>query len=77
MRPETALDWTAFGLLIVGALSWGYFVTDVNILDLLLERIWDPLDDVVFVLIAVSGVYWIGRVIAPRRATDRRDTSRR
>jgi uncharacterized protein len=75
MRPETALDWIAFGLLIVGALSWGYFVTDVNILDVFLERIWDPLDDVVFVLIAASGVYWLGRVIAPGLAADRRDRS--
>ena len=61
MRPETPLDWTAFTFLIIGAFAWGYFVTDVNILDLLLERIWDPLDDVVFVLIALSGLYWIVR----------------
>jgi uncharacterized membrane protein YuzA (DUF378 family) len=69
MRPETTLDWIAFGLLIVGALSWGYFVTDVNILDLLLERIWDPLDDVVFVAIAAAGLYWVGRVITSRAPT--------
>jgi uncharacterized protein len=69
MRPETAADWVAFVLLIVGAFSWGYFVTDVNVLDLVLEQIWDPLDDVVFVLIASSGVYWIGRVIGPRQRT--------
>jgi uncharacterized protein len=69
MRPETAVDWLAFALLIVGALSWGYFVSDVNILDLLLERIWDPLDDVVFVLIALAGVYWVWRVITSRAST--------
>jgi uncharacterized membrane protein YuzA (DUF378 family) len=67
MRPQNALDWTAFVFLIVGALSWGYFVTDVNILDVVLERIWDPLDDVVFVLIALSGLYWIARVIGGTR----------
>ncbi len=67
MRPETRLDWIAFTFLIIGALSWGYFVTDVNILDLLLERIWDPLDDVVFVLIAVSGLYWLFRAFGTRR----------
>ena len=67
MQPQTRLDWFAFAFLIIGAFSWGYFVTDVNILDLLLERIWDPLDDVVFVLIAVSGVYWVARVFAGRR----------
>ena len=67
MRPQTRLDWIAFTFLLVGAFSWGYFVTDVNILDELLERVWDPLDDVVFVLIALSGVYWIGRVASDRR----------
>jgi uncharacterized membrane protein YuzA (DUF378 family) len=68
VRPETRLDWIAFAFLIVGALSWGYFVTDVNILDQVLERIWDPLDDVVFVLIAASGVYWLVRALTSRRA---------
>lgn len=67
MRPENALDWTAFIFLIVGALSWGYFITDVNILDSVLERIWDPLDDVVFVLIALSGVYWVVRVLRTKQ----------
>ena len=67
MRPQTRLYWLAFTFLIVGAFSWGYFVTDVNILDALLERIWDPLDDVVFVLIALAGVYWVVRVVAGRK----------
>lgn len=62
MRPQARLDWIAFSFLLVGAFSWGYFVTDVNILDVVLERVWDPFDDVVFVLIALSGVYWIARV---------------
>ena len=44
----------------------GYFATDVNILDELLERIWDPLDGVVFILIALSGLYWIFRVFAAK-----------
>jgi len=64
MRPETKLDWIAFVLLLVGAFSWGYFVTDVNILDVVLERIWDPLDDVVFVAVAAAGLYWLGRVLS-------------
>jgi len=63
MRPQNKLDWTAFVFLLVGAFSWGYFVTDVNILDVVLERIWDPLDDLVFVAIAASGVYWLVRVV--------------
>jgi len=56
------LDWAAFVLLLIGAFAWGYFVTDVNILDRALEPIWDPLDDVVFLLIALAGVYWLARV---------------
>lgn len=63
MRPETTLDRIAFWLLIVGALAWGGFVWDVNVLDVVLERIWDPLDNVVFALIALSGLYATGRVL--------------
>jgi uncharacterized protein len=66
MRPQTPLDWVAFVFLLIGAFAWGYFVTDVNILDVLLEQIWDPLDDVVFILIALSGLYWIVRVFTTR-----------
>lgn len=66
MRPENALDWTAFVLLLIGAFSWGYFVTDVNILDVALEAIWDPLDDAIFVAIALSGLYWLVRVLGGR-----------
>lgn len=62
MRPQTTLDWVAFVFLLIGAFAWGAFVTDVNVLDVALEAIWDPLDDVVFVLIALSGLYWIWRV---------------
>jgi uncharacterized protein len=67
MRPENRLDWIAFVFLIIGAFSWMYFVTDQNILDLVLERFWDPLDDVVFILIGLSGIYWIYRVVTSRR----------
>lgn len=62
MHPQNTLDWIAFIFLLVGAFSWGYFITDVNILDVVLEPIWDPLDDVVFILIALSGIYWLVRV---------------
>lgn len=71
MRPETALDWTAFVLLLIGAFAWGYFITDVNILDVVLEQVWDPLDDAVFVLIAAAGVYWLVRVFASTARRDR------
>lgn len=70
MRPRNVLDWLAFVLLLVGAFSWGAFVTDVNVLDRGLEPIADPLDDVVCVLIALAGVYWIARVIAGDRKRD-------
>jgi uncharacterized protein len=66
MRPKTLPDWIAFVFLLIGAFSWAYFVTDVNILDVLLERIWDPMDDIVFVLIGISGVYWIWRAFFSR-----------
>lgn len=66
MRPETTLDWIAFWFLILGAFAWGYFVTDVNILDVALEPIWDPLDDLVFLLIAASGLYALVRAFSER-----------
>lgn len=71
MRPERPLDWIAFPFLLLGAFSWGYFVTDVNVLDVVLERIWDPLDDVVFLLTALSGLYWIVRVATGGRVRQR------
>lgn len=57
MRPETMLDWIAFWFVIIGALAWGWFAWDVNVLDLVLEKVWDPLDNIVFLLIAASGLY--------------------
>lgn len=75
MRPRTILDWVAFVFLLIGAFAWGYFVTDVNILDVALEAIWDPLDDIVFILIALSGLYWLVTVLA-RQATRQRDDVR-
>lgn len=66
MRPKNVPDWIAFVFLLIGAFSWGCFVTDVNILDKFLERIWDPLDDIIFILIALSGFYWLARVLGSK-----------
>lgn len=66
MKPENSLDWIAFSFLILGAFSWAYFMTDINILDLLLEKIWDPLDDLVFLLIGLFGIYWVVRVVTSK-----------
>lgn len=67
IRLGNALDKITFSLLIVGALAWGYFITDTNILDVALEAVWDPLDDVVFILIGLSGVYWLAKSLLPGR----------
>lgn len=67
MRPRNVLDWVAFVFLLIGALGWGFFVTDVNLLDVVLEAIWDPLDDLAFVLIFLSGVWWLYRAFGARR----------
>ncbi len=75
MRPQNTLDWVAFVFLLIGAFAWAAFVTDVNVLDRALEPIADPLDDAVFVLIGLSGIYWVGRVLGlgprPARQTGR------
>jgi len=43
--------------LIVGTFAWGFCVADTNVLDVVLEAIWDPLDDLVFILIFLSGLW--------------------
>lgn len=63
MRPQNPLDWVAFVLLLGGAGAWAAFVTDVNVLDRALEPIADPLDDAVFILIGLAGLYWLARVL--------------
>jgi hypothetical protein len=72
--PHNVLDWAAFVFLLVGAFAWGTFVTDVNVLDVVLERTWDPVDDLVFVLIFLSGLWCNFRVFGsrPRRRLGRR-----
>ncbi len=60
---KNALDWIAFVFLLIGAFAWGAFITEVNVFDVVLEAIWPPLDDLAFILIALSGLYWIIRVI--------------
>ncbi|MGH6916063.1 MAG: hypothetical protein ACREH3_20415, partial [Geminicoccales bacterium] len=62
---QNTLDRIAFVFLLIGAFAWGSFVTDVDILDRLLARIWDPLDGVVVLLIAASGLYGLARVLTP------------
>lgn len=71
MKPRNTLDWIAFVFLLIGAFAWGYFVTDVNILDVALEAIWDPLDDIVFILITLSGIYALVRAFVPTRPKTR------
>ncbi len=66
MRPQNTLDWIAFVFLIIGAFAWGFFVTDINILDVALEAIADPLDDLLFIVIFLSGLYWIFRALGER-----------
>jgi len=72
MRPQNVLDWVAFVFLLIGAFAWAAFVTDVNVLDRALEPIADPLDDVVFILIGLSGLYWLARILGLGRKPARR-----
>jgi hypothetical protein len=65
MSPRNAVDSMAFVLLLVAALSGGAFVTDVDVFDRGLEPNADALDDVVFILIAAAGMYWIARALGP------------
>lgn len=67
MRPQNVIDWIAFVFLVIGAFAWGFLVTDTNTLDVALEAIWDSLDDLVFILIFLSGLWWIYRSFAGRQ----------
>jgi uncharacterized membrane protein YuzA (DUF378 family) len=66
MKPQSTLDWIAFLFLLIGAFAWGAFDTDVNVQDVGLEAIWDPLDNIVFVIIGVSGIYLLVRALQSR-----------
>lgn len=66
MQFRNVWDRITFAFLILGALGWGYFLTDTNIFDVALEAVWDPLDDVLFALIGASGVYWLVRALRGR-----------
>ena len=67
MRPQNALDWIAFVILLIGTLAWGIFVTDVNVFEELEEYTFDALDDIIYILILLSGLYWLWRVVAGTR----------
>ena len=63
MRPQDPLDWTVFVFLLIGAFAWGYYVaTGINLIDEIFDPISTSLADIVYVLILLSGVYWIVRV---------------
>ena len=63
MRPQHPLDWVAFVFLLIGAFAWGYFfLTNMNFIEALLNPISELLSDIVYILIFLSGVYWILRI---------------
>ncbi len=67
MRPQNPLDWIAFVFLLIGAFAWGYFfLTGINFIETLLNPITYVLSAIVYVLILLSGIYWILRVTALR-----------
>ena len=67
MRPQNPLDWVAFAFLLLGALAWGYFfLTGINLIEALFGPISDLLADIVYILILLSGIYWILRITVLR-----------
>lgn len=67
MRPQNPLDWLAFVFLLIGAFAWGYvLLTGMNFIEILLNPISDLLTDIVYLLILLSGIYWILRVTVLR-----------
>ena len=67
MRPQTPLDSVAFVLLLIGAFAWGYyFLTGINLIDTVARPISYLLADIVYILILLSGIYWVLRVTVLR-----------
>lgn len=50
------VDRVAFWLVIVGAVNWGLYAFDFNLVNMLLGA-WPVVEKAVYVLVGVSGVY--------------------
>ena len=67
MRPQNPLDSVAFVFLLIGAFAWGYyFLTGINLIDTVARPISYLLADIVYILILLSGIYWVLRVTVLR-----------
>ena len=56
MKKMSKLDWTAFVLVIVGALNWGLYAFGYNIVDMIFGN-WPSIVKGVYVLIGLSALY--------------------
>ena len=67
MRPQNPLDSVAFVFLLIGAFAWGYyFLTGINLIDTVARPVSYLLADIVYILILLSGIYWVLRVTVLR-----------
>jgi uncharacterized membrane protein YuzA (DUF378 family) len=67
MRPQNPLDSLAFVFLLIGAFAWGYyFLTGLNVIDNVSRPVSNTLAAIVYILILLSGIYWILRVTVLR-----------
>jgi uncharacterized membrane protein YuzA (DUF378 family) len=67
MRPQNPLDSLAFVFLLIGAFAWGYyFLTGLNVIDNVSRPVSNTLAAIVYILIVLSGIYWILRVTVLR-----------
>jgi uncharacterized membrane protein YuzA (DUF378 family) len=67
MRPQNPLDSVAFVFLLISAFAWGYyFLTGLNVIDTVSRPVSNLLAAIVYILILLSGVYWILRVTVLR-----------
>lgn len=58
MADKNALDWIAFVLVMVGAINWGLYAFDYNLVNMILGAV-PVLEQVVYVLVALSALYMI------------------
>jgi uncharacterized membrane protein YuzA (DUF378 family) len=67
MRPQNPLDSLAFIFLLIGAFAWGYYyVTGLNVIDTVSRPVSNLLAAIIYILILLSGIYWILRVTVLR-----------
>lgn len=71
-KKMNPLDWISFILIVIGAINWGFVgipqlfgLSQINLVSLVLGTI-PFVENIVYGLVGISGVYWLFRAISLR-----------